>query len=406
MKQNINRCSKLLIYMVAISIKLSAQILPGDAQFKEYASLIEGKRLGLVVNQTSVVNNDHLVNYLKSKSQNIALIFAPEHGFRGLASAGTHIADSIDEVSHARIISLYGKNFKPSPANMSQVDLMIFDIQDVGARFYTYISTLHYVMEACAESNKVLLILDRPNPNGYYIDGPILDTNYKSFVGMHPVPIVHGMTIGEYARMINGQGWLKGGIKCSLAIVPCVGYSHDSLYKLPIAPSPNLPNMDAIYLYPSLCLFEGTPVSVGRGTASPFQIIGSPEFKKGKFSFTPQSIAGKAENPPFLGKKCYGFNLDKFAESYLIPSHQLYLHWLIGFYQSSTNKPKFFSAFFDRLAGTDQLRNQIQSGESAEEIHQSWANGLIEFSQVRKKYLLYPDFPPFDYLSPAPRPHK
>ena len=385
--------AKLLFYslLCLVPLQLSAQIKPGADRIDEYLPLLKNKKVALVVNQTSRVGNILLPDYLLANQVKVVKIFAPEHGFRGNASAGAKVDDSKDAATGLPIISLYGKNFKPKSSQLRGVDIVVFDIQDVGVRFYTYISTLHYVMEACAESNKQLIVLDRPNPNGFYIDGPVLDPAFKSFVGMHPVPVVYGMTIGEYAQMINGEGWLAGGEKCSLKVVSCSSYTHDSMYKLPIAPSPNLSTMQAIYLYPSLCFFEGTDVSVGRGTDHPFEMAGRPGFKEGSYTFIPQNIPGKAEHPPYEGKECKGFLLTKFADEYVKLSKQLYLYWLLGFYERSKDKDHYFTPFFDKLAGTDQLRKQVIEGKTPNEIQDTWKPGIDAFKKIRIKYLLYPD---------------
>lgn len=369
--------------------------LVGAEQFDIYLDKLKGKHVGLVVNQTSLVGTPyketHLVDSLLTLGIAVEKIFSPEHGFRGTADAGEKVKSGIDGKTGLPLISLYGNNKKPTPENLSGIDIIVFDIQDVGARFYTYISTLHYVMEACAENGKELIVLDRPNPNGFYIDGPVLDTAYRSFVGMHPVPVVHGMTIGEYAKMINGEKWLKNGAQCSLTVVPCTHYNHSMLYKARMKPSPNLPNMTAIYLYPSLCFFEGTPVSVGRGTDKPFQIIGHPDYTGRSFSFTPQSMEG-AKEPPLKGTVCYGIDLSALQREYFQKRKSLNLEWLLELYQKFPHKEKFFTPFFTKLAGTTQLQTQIEQGKSEAEIRESWRPGLEQFKNVRKKYLLYADF--------------
>ncbi len=354
-----------------------------------YLSLLKGKRVGVVGNQSSVMFNDngytHLVDSLISLNFDIKKVFSPEHGFRGTADAGEKIKDGIDTKTGVPIISLYGDNKKPKPEQLKGLDILVFDIQDVGVRFYTYISTLHYVMEACAEANIPLLILDRPNPNGNYVDGPILENAHTSFVGMHPIPIAHGMTIGEYAKMINGEKWLKNAVQCQLTVISMENYTHQTDYSLPIKPSPNLPNDQSIALYPSLCFFEGTNVSVGRGTNKQFQIFGSPELDKNyfKFSFTPQSNEG-AKTPPQQGKLCYGSDL---SQTEVKPG--LNLEYLIEAYTHTADKSKFFNSFFVKLAGTSKLQEQIEKGLSENEIKATWIKGLEEFKQVRKKYLLY-----------------
>lgn len=365
------------------------KVYPGAFRVKEYLPLLKNKRVGMVVNQTSTIHQTHLVDSLLQLGVNIEMIFAPEHGFRGDHSAGEHVKTTIDAKTGIDIQSLYGNKKKPSAEIMSKVDIVVFDIQDVGVRFYTYISTMHNVMESCAENNIPFIVLDRPNPNGFYVDGPSLKTAYKSFVGMHPVPLVHGMTIGEFAGMINGEGWLSGNIKCNLTVIPCMGYDHEYLYSLPIRPSPNLPNMSSVYLYPSLGLFEGTRVSLGRGTPYPFQILGTPDNKELSDSFTPVSIPGVADNPPFENQKCFGISLKSVADSI---SRQPFidLYWLKYFYQTSTDTAEFFNAMFNKLAGNSELKEQIKAQKSDEEIRESWQVDLQAFRTVRKKYLLYP----------------
>ncbi|CAN5300636.1 DUF1343 domain-containing protein [soil metagenome] len=366
---------------------ISSELLTGAEQMDLYLPKLENKRVALVVNQTSIVKDQHLVDTLLSKNVKIAKVFAPEHGFRGDADAGEHVKNSIDTRTQIPIISLYGDNKKPTAAQLADVDVIIFDIQDVGARFYTYISTLHYVMEACAEQNKQLLILDRPNPNGHYVDGPVLDMKFQSFVGMHPIPIVHGLTVGELATIINGEKWLPGGKECSLEIIKNQNYDHKTSYSLPVKPSPNLPNDQAIKLYPSLCFFEGTILSLGRGTHFPFQVIGYPDELFGDFTFTPKSIVGMAKNPPYENKTCYGLDLRN-AEL----NENFTLKYLIDFYKLAPDKDKFFNAFFNKLAGNDKLQKQIKEGMSESEIKKSWENDLQAYKNMRKQYLLYPDF--------------
>ncbi len=356
-------------------------ITTGAARINDYLPLIIDQEIAIVGNQTSMINNTHIVDTLLSLNIKIKKVFSPEHGFRGNEDAGAIIENDIDSKTNLPIISLYGKNKKPSYEDLQDVDIILFDIQDVGARFYTYISTLHYVMEAAAENNIQLIVLDRPNPNGHYIDGPIREKKYESFVGMHPVPIVYGMTIGEYAKMINGEKWISQ--KCDLKIIKITGYNHDSHYDLPIKPSPNLPNSRSINLYPSLCLFEGTNISVGRGTKFPFQHFGAP-YIKSNYSFVPKSGKG-SKHPKHESKICYGTDL-RFQENYL---DQLNLVWLINCYKESSEKEKFFNNFFDKLAGNDKLRKQIISGKSIDEIRKSWQNDLVNFKKIRNKYLLY-----------------
>lgn len=367
----------------------SEPIKVGANQTANYLKLLQGKRVGVVGNQSSVIFNNkgytHLVDSLVSLNIDVKKVFSPEHGFRGTADAGEKIQDGLDAKTGLPIVSLYGDNKKPKPDQLKGLDILVFDIQDVGVRFYTYISTLHYVMEACAEANIPLLILDRPNPNGHYVDGPILEKANTSFVGMHPIPIAHGMTIGEYAKMINGEKWLKNGVQCPLTVIPIENYTHQMAYSLPIKPSPNLPNDQSIALYPSLCFFEGTNVSVGRGTNKQFQIFGSPELDKNyfDFSFTPQPNEG-AKTPPQQGKLCYGTDL---SQSIVKPG--LNLQYLIDAYTHTANKSKFFNSFFVKLAGTSKLQEQIEKGLSENEIKASWTKGLNDFKQVREKYLLY-----------------
>jgi len=355
-----------------------------------FLPFLKDKQVGIVANQTSVIfrrdkSYVHIVDSLLKLEVTVKKVYAPEHGFRGDADAGAVIKDGIDTKTKLPVMSLYGQNKKPSLKQLEGIDLMIFDLQDVGARFYTYISTLHYMMEACAEANIPLLILDRPNPNARYIDGPILEADHQSFVGMHPIPVVHGMTIGEYAQMINGEKWLTNGIQCELAVIAVKNYKHNMPYSLPIKPSPNLPNDQAINLYPSLCFFEGTNVSVGRGTTQQFQIFGSPFLDQTiyDFSFVPAPKSG-ATNPKHNGKQCYGMDL-----SHKEPLQRLDLSYLISAYQNSGDQATFFSAFFTKLAGTETLQTQITAGKTEEEIRASWKEGLIAFKTMRSKYLIY-----------------
>ena len=385
-------------------------IILGASRTNEYLPLLKGKRIGIIANQTSVIYSQqtdsifevnpetnglelyetklgykHLVDSLLELGVNIKKVFAPEHGFRGKADAGELVKDGIDTKTGIPIISLYGKNKKPYPKQLADIDIILFDIQDVGARFYTYISTLHYVMEACAEQNIPVMVLDRPNPNGHYIDGPILETEHKSFVGMHPIPIVHGMTIGEYAKMINGEGWLESNVQCDLTIISMYNYSYNKPYSLPIKPSPNLPNDTSINLYPSLCLFEGTNVSAGRGTEAQFQVFGSPFLSQSVYDyiFTPQPNEG-AKHPKHKDVVCYGKNLKNHPRL-----NNLNLNWLINAYNSTSNKTEFFIPFFTKLVGTKKLQQQIEQGLNAEDISKSWQNGLEKFKSIRQKYLIY-----------------
>jgi uncharacterized protein YbbC (DUF1343 family) len=369
---------------------LPGKVITGASRMRDYLFIISGKRVAVVGNQTSIVGNKHLVDTLLSLKVNVAKIFGPEHGFRGNASDGALIGDSIDPVTGIQVISLYGDHRKPSPADLKGIDVILFDIQDVGARFYTYISSLTYIMEACAENKVPLIILDRPNPNGYYIDGPVLDSNFSSFIGMHPVPIVYGMTIGEYALMVNGEHWLKNGVRCELKVISCRNYTHDTRYQLPVKPSPNLPNMYSVYLYPSLCLFEGTVVSVGRGTDHPFEIIGHPDYQTGPYAFTPKSIRGVSEKPIYAGKQCFGLYLSENAMR-IRQQGQIDLSWIIEMYKSLNLNDQFFNAYFDKLAGNSELRLQIMQGMDPILIRESWQKDLTKFKKTRNKYLLYPD---------------
>lgn len=380
-----------LIFQTACSqIKLN-QITPAAERFSEYKSLLKGKNIALVANQASLVKDQHLVDFLFSKQINIVKIFSPEHGFRGKADAGEKVNNGIDSKTNLPIVSLYGKHKKPYKEDLKGINLVVFDLQDVGVRFYTYLSTLHYMMEACAENNIPLIILDRPNPNAHYIDGPVLEDNCKSFVGLHPVPIVYGMTIGEYGKMINGEKWLKGGIKCDLKVIPCDNWNRDSVYELAVKPSPNLPNYQSIQLYPSLCFFEGTVVSAGRGTDFPFQAYGHPLLSKNKFEYKPRSIAGASKNPKFKGQVCNGEDLRLIDVLNLREKKQLDLSFLIEAYSALNDKTKFFNSFFEKLAGTKKLRQQIIQGKSECEIRKSWQIKLDEFKLMRKKYLIYPE---------------
>lgn len=359
-------------------------IITGADNYTSYLPLLKDKKIGIVTNQTGILSNKtHLVDFLLEQKINLQKIFAPEHGFRGTADAGEHVVDGKDAQTGLPIISLYGNNKKPKPEQLAGIDILVFDLQDVGARFYTYISSLNYIMEACAENNIQLIVLDRPNPNGGIVDGPILEKEYTSFVGMHPIPLLHGMTIGEYAQMINGEKWLKNGIQCDLKVIRCLNYKREMTYSLPVKPSPNLPNDQAINLYASLCLFEGTNVSVGRGSEMQFQIYGSPFLPKSDFSFTPVPNFGSKE-PPYKNQLCYGEDLTSIPKV-----KQLELKWLLKAYNSTSDKTKFFTDFFTKLAGTKTLQQQIEGGKSETEIRDSWRNGLETFKEMRKKYLIY-----------------
>ena len=363
-------------------------IVPGSYQIDLYKNLIQGKSVAIVANQTSMVEKTHLVDTLVSLGIKVKLIFAPEHGFRHLADAGESIANGQDPKTGIPILSLYGKQNKPTADNLKGIDVVMFDIQDVGTRFYTYISTLHYVMESCAENNVKCIVLDRPNPNGFYFDGNVSDTAHRSFVSMDPIPIVHGLTVGEYASMVNGEGWLKGGIKCDLTVIKCLNYNHNAFYVVPVKPSPNLPNQTSIYLYPSLCFFEGTVISCGRGTQFPFQAFGNPSLPDRGFSFTPESVPG-ATNPVLLGKKCFGTDLRNAINDQLVPVPKINLEWVIGAYNDYPDKAKFFTRYFDVLAAGPELREQIIKGMSSEEIRATWKEGLEKYGKMRERYLLY-----------------
>ena len=393
--QNTNTMVKTLfslafIALISLSPACTAQQspIPGANQIELYINLIQGKTVAIVANQTSMVGKTYLVDTLLSIGINIKEIFAPEHGFRDLADAGETIENGKDTQTGIPVISLYGRHLKPTSADLAGIDVIIFDIQDVGTRFYTYISTLHYILESCAENHIKCLILDRPNPNGFYYDGNILDTVYKSFVGLDPVPVVHGMTVGEYAGMLNGEGWLKKGVKCDLTVISCKNYTHETLYDLPVKPSPNLPNQTSVYLYPSLCFFEGTSISLGRGTKFPFQVFGSPDLPDRGFSFTPESVPG-ASNPMLMGVKCFGTDLRDAMQKRLIPKSEVNLDWVIMAYNEFPQKDKFFTSYFDVLAGGPVLRELIQKGMNSKQIHETWKVGLEKFGKIREMYLLY-----------------
>ena len=356
-----------------------------------YLQKLKDKSVGLVANPTTVMGTEHLADFLVRQGIGLTRIFAPEHGFRGDADAGADIRNGVDSATGVPVVSLYGDKNKPTAVDLQGIDIMIYDIQDVGVRFYTYISTLHYLMEACAENNIPLLILDRPDPLGFYVDGPILENEFRSFVGLHPIPIVYGMTPGELALMINGEGWLKNGEKCNLQVIPCSGYDHNTRYQLPVNPSPNLNCMQAIYLYPSICLFEGTIMSLGRGTTSPFRVIGHPEYPDKNFSFVPK--AGKSnQNPLLKDQTCYGIDLQNIPLDSLKQLNYIKLNWLIEVSRKMNRGKDFFIPYINRLAGTAQFREQILQGRTEKQIRQSWQQGLDDFFKKRAGYLLYPDF--------------
>lgn len=381
-------CTLLCSLLTTTQAQYASHVVPGAAQTSQYLPLLQNKRVALLVNQTATIGQTHLVDTLLKLQVRIAKIFSPEHGFRGQADAGEKVGNSTDKNTGLPVVSLYGQHRKATAADLQDVDVLIFDVQDVGARFYTYISSLQELMESAAANNKPIIVLDRPNPNGDYVDGPILDTAFRSFVGMQPIPIVHGMTVGEYAQMLNGEGWLSKGVKCRLTVIPCENYTHHTYYRLPVAPSPNLPNMAAVNLYTSLCFFEGTPVSLGRGTDKPFQLFGSPLFPKKGFSFTPRSVPG-AKNPPLKDQLCYGFDLSKAPEAAPAKGRQIALKWLLQAYALYPEKDKFFNNFFNKLAGNAQLQQQIKDGLPEADIRKSWEPGLQRFKAIRAKYLLY-----------------
>ena len=389
--------SPIMVASLFLSVPSFAQskqtngIVVGAERPGAYLPILHESNVAVVANQTSMVNDMHLVDFLLDRYVNVIKVFAPEHGFRGEAGAGEKVNSGKDVKTGTPIVSLYGSNKKPTAEQLADVGVVVFDIQDVGARFYTYISTMTYVMEACAEQGKKMIILDRPNPNGHYIDGPVLKPGYESFVGMHQIPVVHGMTVGEYAMMVNEEGWLKDGVHCDLEVVKCSGWDHSMSYELPVKPSPNLPNAAAVTLYPSLCFFEGTSVSVGRGTDLPFQQIGAPWFPEGSVKFTPVSMSS-ARYPKYEGEECLGFDLREFATHYMNGSGELYLFWLQEAYRAAPDQENFFNNFFDKLAGTDQLRQDLIAGKSISDIRDSWQADLEAFKLTRNKYLLYEDF--------------
>jgi uncharacterized protein YbbC (DUF1343 family) len=363
-------------------------LLTGAEQPGEFLPLLKNKSVGVIANQTSTIGGRHLVDILLQQQVLVVRVFAPEHGFRGEAGPGDHISSGIDKATGLPLVSLYGTRRKPSPEDLKGIDVVVFDMQDVGARFYTYLSTLHLAMEACAEQGIPLIVLDRPNPNGFYTDGPVLDTSLKSFVGIAPIPVVHGLTLGEYARMANGEKWLKDGVQCELTVIPVKGYRHGMLYELPVRPSPNLPDMTSVYLYPSLCLFEGAAVSVGRGTLKPFHMFGFPGFENPDTSFTPVEIPGVISKPPYQDQLCGGIDLTGKVKE-VIEGKQLRIDWLLLAYSRYPVKEKFFNDFFNKLAGDTELRKQVAQGKSEDEIRQSWQPALDNYRLMRKKYLLY-----------------
>lgn len=373
-------------------------IQTGAEQTAKYIPLLKGKRVAIMANQTSIVGSSHLVDSLVKLGVNIVKVFGPEHGFRGNASAGVHVADENDPATGIPVISLYGKKNKPSKEDMADVDILIYDLQDVGVRFYTNINALARLMEACAENGKEMLLLDRPNPNGYLVDGPVLDMKYKSGIGMFPIPMAHGLTVGEFAQMVNGEGWLKDKLKCKITIIPVANYNHDMPYTLPVKPSPNLNTQQAILLYPSTCMFEGIFLNHGRGTYFPFTVIGSPELKGlYSFSYTPTGIKGMAETPLFMDQVCYGIDLRNYDVNQLRKTRQINLEWIKELYKAHPHKEKFFDSklsnqmgTIEKLIGSGEFRQQIIDGKSEKEIRASWEPGLSQYKEMRKKYLLYP----------------
>ena len=378
----------LLSFTCAQEHQEEQQLKMGAEITNKYFPLLEGKRVAVMSNQSGMVGDEHLVDFLFAGNHNVVGIFSPEHGFRGTADAGEHVSSSVDQKTGLPIWSLYGSGTgKPTARQLEQFDILVFDLQDVGLRFYTYYASMARLMDACAQHDKEMIVLDRPNPNGFYVDGPLLDMKHKSGVGWLPIPVVHGMTLGELALMINGEKWLPRGRVCNLTVVPCEGYTHQTRYELPIAPSPNLPNIHSIYLYPSTCLFEGTVMSLGRGTDFPFEVYGHPNYKGSDFSFTPRSVAG-AKNPPLLNKKCYGVDLRE------MPNRDIWergfdLSYVIDAYQNMNIGNKFFSSFFEKLVGVDYIRQDIIAGKSADEIKQKWSGDVEQFVNQRRPYLLY-----------------
>ncbi|MDL2228199.1 DUF1343 domain-containing protein [Bacteroidales bacterium OttesenSCG-928-K03] len=379
------------LFSNTLAFSQNTTIIPGAERLELYLNDCKNKSVGIVANQTSVFQDKHLVDVLLSENIDIVKIFCPEHGFRGDAGAGELIADGKDEITGLPIISLYGNNKKPSQKQLEGIDIMLFDLQDVGVRFYTYISTLTYIIEACAEANITLIILDRPNPNAHYIDGPTLENGFESFIGMHHVPVVYGMTIGEYGLMVNGEKWITHYFNDEnmLKVIPVANYSHEMIYELPVAPSPNLKNMSAIWMYPSLCFFEGTCMSLGRGTDYPFELVGHPELSNYDTTFVPRSIPHAAPNPKLKDQKCFGCNLIGQGYEWRYTTHELNFDLLISCYKELQEKDKFFIPFFDKLAGNDRFRKQIIDNESIETIRESWQVDLDNFKKIRSKYLIY-----------------
>ncbi|MEL7585234.1 MAG: DUF1343 domain-containing protein [Prolixibacteraceae bacterium] len=370
-------------------ISNSSELILGASRTESYLPLLNGKRVGLVVNQTSVVDSVHLVDFLLSKSVNITAIYAPEHGYKGTVERGEYIESSVDSVTGIPVFSIYGRTRKPTPEMLEGIDVMVFDIQDIGVRFFTVVSTMSNVMEACAENGIKVIVLDRPNPLGYYVDGPVMKPEFSNFIGLHQVPVVHGMTLGEYALMVNGEGWLKDSVKCELEVITVENYTHDTKYQLPVIPSPNLPDMKSIYLYPIVCFFEGAEVNEGRGTWKPFQQFGTPWFTPQDHAYVPVSIPVLSLHPKFENDTCYGYDFSGKTIAELQEIKQVRLNYLIEFYQKSDQKELFFTDFFENLAGSDTLRKQIIAGQTEEQIRESWQSELERYKEMRKKYLLY-----------------
>lgn len=382
------RLAILFMALTLFSLANAKRVITGDERTELYFHLLEGKRIALYSNHTGLANGKHIVDILKENKFDVTTILSPEHGFRGTADAGERVGDSVDEKTNIPIISMYkfGREGIDS-TTAARFDILVVDIQDVGLRFYTYYITMWRLMDSCAKYGKLVIVLDRPNPNGFYVDGPILDMKYRSGVGWLPIPIVHGMTLGELALMINGEGWLTDKRKCELTVIPCKNYKHSTLYELPIPPSPNLPNIKSIYLYPSTCFFEGTVMSLGRGTSLPFQVYGHPDYKGSNYSFTPQSISG-AKNPPLLGKKCYGVDLSDTDDKY-IRKQGIDLSYVIDAYKNLNIGSKFFTSFFDLLAGCSYIREMIEQGCDADEIKARWQDDVTKFKKQRSPYLIY-----------------
>ena len=389
MRTKVKVAGSLVLFFLLMPAFIRAQVKTGAEDVDAYFSLLMGKNIGVVANNASVVRNVNVVDFLLKEGFAVKRIFSPEHGFRSSADAGQAVHDTLDPATGIQIRSLYGAKKKPAPADLAGLDMVVFDIQDVGVRFYTYISTLAYVMEACAESKIPVIILDRPNPNGFYVDGPVLEKDYTSFVGLHPVPVVYGMTIGEYACMVNGEGWLKNKVRCNLRVIRLGNYTHDSLCSLPVKPSPNLPGINAVYLYPSLCFFEGTIISVGRGTVFPFEAIGHPGWNSQTFSFTPRGNSGGSLHPPYEGKECRGMDLRGYFPDHPEMRGKIILTWLIEAFNDFKADSAFFTPYFNKLAGNSTLQQQIKQGKSEKQIRESWRIGLDKFRKIRAKYLLY-----------------